>query len=144
MSPSLAALRRHDIAGLVAIDEGRGGLPRVTVTTPQSTAEIYLQGAHVTHFQHTGEPPLLFLSRNSLFAPGQAIRGGVPICYPWFGARTGASSHGVARLIEWTLVETAARPDGAVVVRFALPHDPVLADWSALDTEFIVTVADTL
>ena len=41
---------------------GKGGLPLVRVTTPWSTAEIYLNGAHVTHFQKNGEPPLIFMS----------------------------------------------------------------------------------
>ena len=63
---------------------GQGGLPMVRVETAISTAEIYLQGAHVTHFQKTGEAPLLFLSGESKFLEGTAIRGGVPVIFPFF------------------------------------------------------------
>ena len=93
----------------VAVVTGNGGLAKIAVTTPFSTAEIYLHGAHVTHFQKRGEPPLLFLSRRSRFAPGKPIRGGVPICFPWFGNREGEPSHGFARITEWQLVQTVSR-----------------------------------
>jgi D-hexose-6-phosphate mutarotase len=123
---------------------GRGGLPLVKVSTPWSTAEIYLNGAHVSHFQKNGEPPLIFMSRKSYFAPGKAIRGGVPICYPWFGNREGEPSHGYARSTAWQLVKTAVNPAGAVTLHFALPQIRGREAWRDLRTEFIVTVAETL
>jgi len=141
---NLELLRRHEIPARVAVTAGNGGLPKITVTTKSSTAEIYLNGAHVTHYQKNGEPPLIFMSRNSYFAPGKAIRGGVPICFPWFGNRDGEPSHGFVRSTEWQLVKTAATPDGTVTLRFALPQIPGRAAWKNLRTEFIVTVADTL
>ena len=58
------------------------------------------------------------MSAKSHFAPGQPIRGGVPICFPWFGNRDGEPSHGFARITEWQLVKTSAAPDGAVTLRF--------------------------
>jgi D-hexose-6-phosphate mutarotase len=137
-------LRRHEIAGRVKIIAGQGGLSLLKITTPWSTAEIYLHGAHVTHFQKNGEPPLIFMSANSFFAPGKPIRGGVPICYPWFGNREGGPSHGFARIVEWQLVKTSAAPDGVVTVQFALPKSPGSSGWNTLRTEFSVTVSDTL
>ena len=128
----------------VELTTGKGGLPLVKIHTPWSVAEIYLHGAHVTHFQKNGEPPLLFLSARSHFAAGQPIRGGVPICFPWFGNRVGGPSHGFARISEWQLVRTAVAPDGAVMLAFALPQIPERDAWNNLRTEFIVTVADTL
>ncbi len=141
---SLAAPRRHEIAGRVEIVNGHGGLPLVKIRTPWSTAEIYLHGAHVAGFQKNGEPPLLFMSAKSHFAAGQAIRGGVPICFPWFGNRDGEPSHGFARLTEWQLLKTAAAPDGTVTVHFALPPIQGRAAWKNLRTEFVVTVGATL
>ncbi len=82
-------LRKHEIPGRVRVAAGNGGLPKINITTKVSAAEIYLLGAHVTGFQKTGEPPLLFMSGKSWFAPGKPIRGGVPVCFPWFGAREG-------------------------------------------------------
>jgi len=137
-------LRRLEIPGRVEIVRGHGGLPLVKVRTLWSAAEIYLNGAHVSAFKKTGEPPLIFMSRKSYFAPGKAIRGGVPICFPWFGNRDGEPSHGFARSTEWELVNTKAAADGVVTVHFALPGIAANSSWNLLRTEFIVTVADTL
>src|SRR3984957_15945885 len=123
---------------------GSGNLPMLKVQTPWSVAEIYLHGAHVTHFHKNGDSPLLFLSRMSRFAEGKAIRGGVPICFPWFGSRTGEPAHGLARILNWELAETAVGPDGSVKLRLQLPSQSLKPEWSALRTEFTVTIADTL
>lgn len=126
----------------VAVESGQGGLACVRLTAPHSTAEIYLHGAHVTRFQKTGEPPILFMSRKSRFGPGEAIRGGVPICYPWFGARPGGPSHGLARLVEWTFAGELSGSDGSIITRFVLPRcDP---PWDSLATEFAVGISDVL
>jgi len=137
-------MTQHEIHGRVAVVTGNGGLPKILVTTKFSAAEIYLHGAHVTHFQKNGEPPLIFMSRKSHFAVGEAIRGGVPICFPWFGNRDGEPSHGFARITEWKLIKTAAAPDGSVALTLALPQIPGRRAWNNLRTEFIVTVADKL
>ncbi|HVU28577.1 MAG TPA: D-hexose-6-phosphate mutarotase [Verrucomicrobiae bacterium] len=128
----------------VAIVAGNGGLPKIVVTTNFSAAEIYLHGAHVTHFQKNGEPPLLFMSRKSHFKNGEPIRGGVPVIFPWFGNRDGELSHGFARVAEWQLVKTSANADGAVTLHFALPKVSGREQWNDVRTELVVTVADTL
>ncbi len=134
----------YQISGHVAITTGNGGLPKINIKSDSSTAEIYLHGAHVTSFQKNGEPPLLFMSAKSYFAPGKPIRGGVPVILPWFGNREGEPSHGFARITEWQLVKTSAAADGAVTLRFALPEIPERDAWKNLRTEFIVTVSDKL
>ena len=144
MPANIDQLRKHEIPGQIAAGTGNGGLAKIVVTTKTSTAEIYPHGAHVTHFQKNGEPPLIFMSRKSWFAPGKPIRGGVPICFPWFGNRDGEPSHGFARIVEWQLVKTVAGPDGAVALAFALPQIPGREAWGNLRTAFIVTVSDTL
>jgi D-hexose-6-phosphate mutarotase len=123
---------------------GKGNLPLLKIATPRSTAEIYLHGAHITHFQKNGEPPLLFMSPESWFAADKPIRGGIPICFPWFGNREGGPSHGLARILTWEIFESSTGPDGSVRVRLQLPQKSLGPEWSALQTEFIVTVADTL
>ena len=137
-------MKQHEIPGHVKLASGSGGLTKVIVTTRVSTAEIYLHGAHVTGFQKNGEPPLLFVSAKSYFAPDKPIRGGVPIIIPWFGNRDGEPAHGFARNTGWELVKSSAVADGAVTLHFALPEIPGRAAWKNLRTEFIVTVADTL
>ncbi len=123
---------------------GKGNLPLLKISTPRSTAEIYLHGAHITHFQKNGEPPLLFMSPQSWFEADKPIRGGIPICFPWFGNREGGPSHGLARILAWELIETMAGPDGSLKVHLRLPQKSLGPEWSALKTEFIVTVSDTL
>lgn|SRR6185312_2141384 len=103
------------ILGVLAFDETETGLLRSRITTPACTAELYFQGAHLTHWQPAGHGPVLFLSEQSMFETGKAIRGGVPIIFPWFGARTGARtdgpSHGFARIESWDLAFAALSGD---------------------------------
>ena len=137
--------QKHELPGQVRVVSTPDGLQKIVVTSRFSTAEIYLHGSQITHFQKHGEPPLLFLSRKSLFMPNKAIRGGIPICFPWFGAREGAVMHGIARLSEWELSETAAAPDGSVKVVLTLPAQLLVqAGWPAAAVKFIVTVGETL
>jgi len=143
-SESIDALRRFEIPGRVSIMEGNGELPKVEVTGAASRAEVYLHGAHVTGFQLSGQPPLLFMSQCSRFAPNQPIRGGVPLILPWFGPREGEPAHGFARLTDWILHETSALPEGGASLRFSLPETNASAMWPAFTANFIVTVADRI
>jgi glucose-6-phosphate 1-epimerase len=126
----LEKLRGHEIPGRVEVVNGRGGLPLVKISTPWSSAEIYLHGAHVAGFQKTGEPPLLFLSARSCFAADKPIRGGVPVIFPWFGPRAGEPAHGFARTLTWELVKTAAGPDGTTTIRLRLPRELLKPAWA--------------
>jgi D-hexose-6-phosphate mutarotase len=137
-------LRKHEIPGRVQVAAGNGGLPKISITTKVSAAEIYLLGAHVTGFQKNGEPPLLFMSAKSWFAPGKPIRGGVPVCFPWFGPRAGEPAHGFARITGWELVKTVAMPDGSVTLNFHLPEIPERPAWKNPRTELVVTVSGKL
>ena len=137
-------MTHHEIPGRVALATGQGGLSKIVITSNAASAEVYLHGAHVTAFQKKGEQPLLFMSGKSLFAADKPIRGGVPICFPWFGGRDGDVAHGFARVTGWELVKTATAPDGVVTVQLRLPEVPMRADWKGLQAEFIVTVSDTL
>jgi len=127
-----------EIPGAVTFAEGNGGLPKVLIETPWSTAEIYLHGAHITHFQKKGEAPLLFLSKSSEFLSEKAIRGGVPIIFPWFGPREGLPAHGFARTAAWDLTARSVRPDGSVELYFRMPAI------GFVEVEFIVTLGETL
>ena len=103
---------------------GRGGLPYLRIETPAASAGIHLHGAHVTHFQPAGQRPLLFLSGASSFEAGKPIRGGVPICFPWFGPRQDGGPgpmHGFARIAAWTLAEAHDNGAAGVELVFVLP-----------------------
>ena len=123
------------IPGVLAFSQNENGLIRASITTPTRTAEIYLQGAHLTQWQPTGQKPVLFLSDRSAFTPGKAIRGGVPIIFPWFGARTATPenqrtdgpSHGFARTSEWTLAFAALAGDDLHLTLTLAPNDTTRA-----------------
>jgi glucose-6-phosphate 1-epimerase len=115
--------RRFGAPGVLRIDEGRGSLPRVSVTSDLATAEIYLHGAHLTQWQPRGARPVLFMSEESLFEPGKPIRGGVPVCFPWFGPKPDSPAHGFARIREWDLESCKVEPGGSVRAAFRLESD---------------------
>jgi glucose-6-phosphate 1-epimerase len=118
--------RRFGLPGIVRIDEGRGSLPRVTVTSDLASAEIYLHGAHLTKFQPRGARPLLFMSDESHFDAAKPIRGGVPLIFPWFGPRARSPEsppHGFARIRAWALESCALQADGSLRVAFTLTSD---------------------
>jgi glucose-6-phosphate 1-epimerase len=88
----------------VLLFEQHGELTRAVVTTPAASATVYLEGAHVATWQPAGEEPVLFMSAASAFKRGKAIRGGIPVIFPWFGDRHGGHpgpAHGFARTAEW-------------------------------------------
>ena len=102
----------------LTFDEGRGGLAVCRVRTDLAEADVYLHGAHVTHFRPGGGRDVLFLSEEAEFRGGKAIRGGVPVCFPWF-ADAGEPAHGFARTAAWSLADATADGDD-VVLRFVL------------------------
>ena len=137
-----------DVLGFEA-KEGQGGLPQLLIANELAQAAVYLHGAHVTHFQPRGQKPVLWMSAQSWFAADKPIRGGVPICWPWFGPHAGKPelpAHGLARLSDWRLRAVTNEPDGGTSVVLALessdrtkllwPHD--------FDLEYTVRVAARL
>lgn len=136
--------RQFNVRG-VQIEAGAGGLPRVVVSTPRAEAHIYLHGAHVTHFQARGGPKTLFLSAKSHFEAGKAIRGGVPVIFPWFGPKAGdkaAPMHGFARTTEWDLTDIRAGGDGSIAVALELRSSDATRAWwpHQFHLRYIVTV----
>jgi glucose-6-phosphate 1-epimerase len=116
MSPTNLA-NRFDIRDAIRVESVPGGLERVTISTSAAEAELHLQGAHLARWTPRGHRPVLFLSPKSLFATGKAIRGGVPVIFPWFGSRSDGKpgpQHGFARTSQWT-VEDARQLEAARV-----------------------------
>jgi glucose-6-phosphate 1-epimerase len=144
MNDATTAISSASGGSTIHFTRGHGGLPRLDVRTPWSEAQIYLHGAHITHFQRAGEPPLLFLSRESWFADGQPIRGGIPVILPWFGAREGQPRHGFARLHAWELRQVCCEPDGRLRLTLRLPECAEATAWPRFEAEFAVTAGEQL
>lgn len=107
-------------------DSPGAGLPLLVVETPLCSAVIALQGAQLLEFKTTQGDPLLWLSPNCEFTPGVALRGGVPLCLPWFGVNQTDPSkqkHGFARNNFWELGEAHLQSDGAVELEFLFVSD---------------------
>ncbi len=100
---------------------GNGGLPKVIIATPRVHAEMYLHGAHVTSWGPADFGEVLYLSPNSLWQDGRAIRGGIPICFPWFGNKKddpGVPAHGFVRTALWKLEDISVSGDDVTVSTF--------------------------
>lgn len=115
--------RRFGIDNRVSVTEGRGGLVMVEVTTDHATAVISSYAGQVLSYRPRGQRDLLFLSESAYYAAGKAIKGGVPICWPWFGPDPegkGRPGHGFVRNRQWDLLGAEARADGSVRVSLGL------------------------
>jgi glucose-6-phosphate 1-epimerase len=121
-------------------------LPAVEISSPLGSARIALQGAHVLAWQPTGQQPVLWVSKAALFEPGKPIRGGVPVCWPWFGANEGLPAHGFVRTRLWQVRQTSIEVDGEVVLRLGISDDAsTRALWDyAFDLELVVRVGACL
>ncbi len=91
-----------------------GDLPVIVVSHPKVRAAVTLQGAQLIAWQPSGEKPVIWLSENSPFTPGKAIRGGVPICWPWFGP-AGEPAHGFSRNLPWKLSAHDENEEGVML-----------------------------
>jgi D-hexose-6-phosphate mutarotase len=83
------------------------GYRYIEIKNSKAEAKIALQGGHIFHYKAKGAEPLLWLSNRAIFQKGKAIRGGVPICFPWFGPHPTDDTlpqHGFARTAMWKLV----------------------------------------
>ncbi|MFT3784532.1 MAG: D-hexose-6-phosphate mutarotase [Tepidisphaeraceae bacterium] len=137
----------------VSFDTGMAGLPRLCIKTPLAEAHIYLYGAHVTHFQPAKQKPVLFLSSVPV-KPGAAIRGGVPISFPWFAVRrkdfdagpaTKDVRHGLARTMMWDLTDIQRAGDDVVARLSLYADDYTRSYWPAdFSAEYVVRVGTAL
>ena len=121
----------------------RGELSVFRLAGAHSTLEVAPQGAQVIDWTIPGTPPVLFVSLNSSFLPARAIRGGVPLVFPWFGPKPGdphAAQHGFARVRDWTVESASVNPDGTCVVAMTLADDErTRAAWPhAFGARFVV------
>jgi glucose-6-phosphate 1-epimerase len=113
--------RQFGIPGVAKVCEGNGGLPRVQVNDAFGVGEVYLHGAQVTSWKPAGQDEVLFMSTKSRWEDGQAIRGGIPICFPWFRAKADdpvAPAHGFVRTKMWEIESIVGSEDGVVVSLF--------------------------
>lgn len=129
-----------------------GGMPFIEILNQNACATISLQGAHLLSWQPTGESDVLWLSGTAVFAPGKAIRGGVPVCWPWFGNHATVRdypAHGFARTANWQVIATNILANGDTVIDLRLDtsllNDDVQAMWPTPTVlDYRMTIGKTL
>jgi glucose-6-phosphate 1-epimerase len=140
--------RRFALPGIAHVVAGNGGLPKVCITTPLAEAEMYLHGAQVTSWRPAGREEVIFLSKHSHWQEGDAIRGGIPVCFPWFRAKADdpkAPAHGFVRTKAWQL-DSVTQAGRGVTVSMSTESNADTKRWWAADFYLVhrVTVGDEL
>ncbi len=104
--------QKYGSPGRIVFREGPGGMPVVVLASPHGVCEVSLYGGQVLSYRAKGYTDALWLSPLANFAEGAAIRGGVPVCWPWFGVPPadypqGTPTHGFARKALWRVIESS-------------------------------------
>jgi len=90
----------------------RGEIEIIQIDNAQCSAELSLFGGHVMHWQPSGQKPVLWMSKSAAFDGKTALRGGIPVCWPWFGAIEGKGRHGLVRTRLWQMEHYADTTEG--------------------------------
>lgn len=139
----------HGIRDQLKFIEGGGGLPFIQVDNAKASAVISVYAGQVLSFQPANEPHnLMFLSEAAYYQAGKAIKGGVPVCWPWFGPdpeRRGRPAHGFVRNRLWNVIQTEIKA-GDTKVTLGLADSPeTLAIWPHSFTLALeITIGDSL
>lgn len=131
---------------------GQGNIPLVEISNSQASAIISLQGAHVLSWKPNKQADVIWLSEDAKFKVGKSVRGGIPICWPWFGAHESDNSfpaHGFARTVLWQVIETKNSSSDKTQITFKLSTNQLDEHsqkmWPQDTTlEYQLTISDTL
>jgi len=139
---------KFGITGVVDFTEDNHGTLSAEVTTAAGSASIARQGAQVLTWGPAGQAPVVWLSPEARFAAGKSLRGGMPVCWPWFGPHPSDASkpgHGFARNLDWRMLETSRLRDAARVVMGFTPGPEQSALWPhQAELRLAVTVGERL
>ncbi|NOH23443.1 D-hexose-6-phosphate mutarotase [Vibrio europaeus] len=136
--PALTVL--SDNVTIVEIDQ----VKVVRIIHDKASAGIALHGGHVLSFKPQGQEDLIWMSKQAAFDGKAALRGGIPVCWPWFG-RIAAPAHGFARNSEWTLLEHRENENGVIIELGLLPSASTLAVWPhQFQAHLLVEIGDQL
>lgn len=143
----------------LSIQPGKDGVPFIELFNRYASALISLQGAHILSWIPKGEEDVIWLSEEARLEPGKSIRGGVPICWPWFGAyepghagfdasprESNFPAHGFARTSNWQILSTEALQNGNTRIIFTMKPQPNNTDMWPQQTsvQYIVTIGKKL
>ncbi|UYI46247.1 D-hexose-6-phosphate mutarotase [Vibrio natriegens] len=136
--PALTVL--SDNVTVVEVDQ----VKIVRIIHDKATAGISLHGGHVVSYKPQGQEDLIWMSEKAVFDGKAALRGGIPVCWPWFG-RIAAPAHGFARTAEWELVEHRENENGVIVELALFPSEETHQIWPHMfEARLLVEVGDEL
>lgn len=141
---------KYQLNGQLEFIAGKGGLPMIQVKTAKAKALISLHAGQVLSYQPAGEADdVMFLSEKAYYQDGKAIKGGAPVCWPWFGADPegkGRPGHGLVRNRGWNMVAAEALANGDIKVTVGLDDTPeTQAIWPhAFSLRQEIIIGDTL
>ncbi|WP_124951330.1 D-hexose-6-phosphate mutarotase [Sulfuriferula thiophila] len=147
MSVSIETLNQQfAIPNVLRFVDAAPGMPVIEITGADASARIAVQGAQVLEWQPAGQQPVLWVSRAAVYQAGKGVRGGVPVCWPWFGAGdAGKPAHGFVRTRMWQVRETGQNDQGVFVKLGIVDDAETRALWNhAFDLELIVMAGKTL
>ena len=118
----MQSLRERFASRNIEISLANDSLPIVRLTNPHASAVVSLYGAHIFAYVPRGSRNVLWLSSESNFTPGKPVRGGIPVCWPWFGPgpEEGMPAHGLARISLWNLEKIEENSDGSTTLTLTL------------------------
>lgn len=139
---------KFGIGGFLSFSEGKGGLVNIDITNPLATASICTYAAQVLAYKpNTEAEDLLFVSEHAFYAPGKATKGGIPVCWPWFGPSPteGGPGHGFVRASQWDVLHSEQNDDGSTMVILGIKTDSNTEFWPhACDVKLEITVGTSL
>jgi glucose-6-phosphate 1-epimerase len=134
---------------MISYKKFENGYPYIEIENDFAEAKIALQGAHLFHYKVKNKPALLWLSKKAYFEEGKAIRGGIPVCFPWFGKHKDNPTlpqHGFARTQMWNVVLEEDIDAESTHIRLQLKHDDkTLEQWPHLFEVYLdIIIGSTL
>lgn len=140
---------KFSIEGELGFGENEEGMVFISVSNKHAEADISLYGAQILNYRPYKTIDILWMSPDSFFQEGKPIRGGIPVCFPWFGPhKTDATKpqHGFARLMQWNIIETATLPFGETLVKMQLCSTEATKKYWEYDfcAEMIFVIGKTL
>ena len=131
------------------LEPAEDGLVIVNINNRHAKASLSLQGGHLLSWQPISEKGVIWLSQDAVFSKGRSIRGGVPVCWPWFGAHPTNNTfpaHGYARALDWKVINTKDLSGGSTFIALQLLQENVPEEYRLLnlDLELQVTVGKKL
>lgn len=150
MISHLSLTTTKSLSASVSLQTDANGFEFLIIEHQKLSAAFALHGGHLVHFQLADQAPIIWLSKTAIFNDKKAIRGGVPVCWPWFGAADPAlgenlPAHGFARTSKWALGDISESTEGVVVELKLHSNEATLALWPfQFELTLKATLSDTL